>query len=195
MVVGRTFREVTVRWLYRAGWAALVLWIVVAAFLRIGPTETGPTITIVALDGTQRTVPLAEMKGLPRLSRHGVYQNQYDNWRDEGLYAGVLLADLIGRGAVYASVRVVAEDGYEILIERARVEDDAFPMTLAYAFDGEEIPDWDDGPRIAVLPESGRVSNEAYGVVSAGSYWVKNVVRIVLEAVPSSSPTEGSGGT
>jgi len=180
MVVGRASREVTVRWLYRAGWAVLVLWIVVAAFLRIGPTETGPTITIVVLDGSERTVSLAEMKDLPQLSRHGIYQNQYDNWRDEGLYTGVRLADLIDRDAVYTSIRVVAKDGYQIVIERARVEDDAFPMILAYAFDGEEVPDWSDGPRIAVLPETGRVSNEAYGVVSAGSYWVKNVVRILL---------------
>ena len=182
MVVERTSRRVPVRWLYRVGWAVLVLGIVVTAFLRLGPTSSGPSVTIVAADGAERSVSLAEMKELPEISRRGAYQNQYGNWRDEGVYAGVLMADLIGRQADYASIVVVAEDGYRIAIERTRVEDEAFPMILAYAFDGEEIPDWGDGPRIAVLPESGRVGNDAYGVESAGSYWVKNVVRIILSA-------------
>jgi len=179
--VDRPPRAVDTRWVYRVGWAALALGIVVAAFLRLGPAPSGPTVIIVALDGTERTLSLEEMKALPGVSRRGIYQNQYGNWRDEGFYEGVLLTELIGEEASYASIRVVAEDGYQIEIERERVEDAAFPMVLAYAFDDVEIPGWSDGPRIAVLPESGRVGNEEYGVVSAGSYWVKNVERIEVQ--------------
>jgi hypothetical protein len=55
-------------------------------------------------------------------------------------------------------------------------------MVLAYALDGISIPDWKDGFRLVVLPEGGRVSNEAYRAASAGSFWVKNVERITLRA-------------
>ena len=75
---------------------------------------------------------------------------------------------------------VIANDGYTIEVERCRVEDPDYPMILAYAYDGVEVPSWEMGFRIAVLPEDGTVSNEEYGVESAGSYWVKNVVRLVL---------------
>jgi hypothetical protein len=80
----------------------------------------------------------------------------------------------------YEIVEAVAKDGYRVTIERWRVEDSQFPMILAFSLDGVEVPDWEDGFRIAVLPEEGDVSNEEYGVESAGSYWVKQVVRLVL---------------
>jgi len=179
--VDRPPRAVDTRWVYRVGWAALALGIVVAAFLRLGPAPSGPTVIIVALDGTERTLSLEEMKALPGVSRRGIYQNQYGNWRDEGFYEGVLLTELIGEEASYASIRVVAADGYAVTIERSRVEDPGFPIVLAYALDGERVPDWADGFRIAVLPQSGRVGNEDYGVESAGSYWVKNVERIEVQ--------------
>jgi hypothetical protein len=68
-----------------------------------------------------------------------------------------------------------------VTIERARVEDEEYPMVLAYAFNGVEVPAWTDGFRIVVLPEDGRISNEEYAATSAGSYWVKNVVRLTLQ--------------
>ena len=166
---------------YLAAWLALILVIVVAAFVRLGPREDEPAITIVTLEGEARVVTLESMKRLPTLSRRGTYQNQYGNWRDEGVYSGVLLVNLIGRSETYESVRVVAGDGYEIVIERERVEDSEYPMVLAYAMDGQEVPAWSDGFRTAVLPEDGSVGNEEYGVTSAGTYWVKNVEWIILQ--------------
>ena len=59
-------------------------------------------------------------------------------------------------------------------------------MILAFQMDGIEIPDWEDGFRIAVLPTDGGVSNAEYGVESAGSYWVMRVSRLILQ--PSSTP-------
>jgi hypothetical protein len=180
--VDRSSRRWNVHWLHGGAWAALFLLIALVALLfRLGPSADGPSIAIVFADGREEVVSIDEMKKLPEVSRGGVYQNQYGNWRDEGVYVGVPLPRLIGMDETYGSIRVVAADGYEAVVERTRVEDEAFPMILAYAFDGLEVPEWGDGFRIAVLPKSGRISNEDYGVESAGSYWVKNVVRIELQ--------------
>jgi len=166
---------------YLVAWLLLIAVVLVPTLLRIDLRETGSTVTIVALGGGGRTISLEEMKRLPSLSRRGTYQNQYGNWRDEGTYTGVRLADLVGADVDYETIRVVARDGYEITIARSRIEDSAYPIVLAYALEDREVPEWGDGFRIAVLPEDGNVGNEEYGVDSAGSYWVKNVERIILQ--------------
>lgn len=166
---------------YLLAWLALIVAIVVPTLVRVSRGGTGPSVAVVSVDGATRTVSLDQMKQLSTLSRYCVYQNQYGNWRDEGVYTGVLLTDLIGETDDYEAVRIVASDGYEGTVARARLEDSDYPMVLAYAFDGVEVPGWADGFRIAVLPEDGDVSNEEYGVESAGSYWVKNVERIELQ--------------
>jgi hypothetical protein len=119
------------------------------------------------------------MERMPALTRDGVYQNQYGNWRDQGTYTGVLLTDLIGTEG-YSAVEIVAEDGYRVTIDRVRVEDPDYPMVLAYRMDGIDVPNWEDGFRIAVLPEDGNVSNEDYDAQSAGSFWVKRVSQLIL---------------
>lgn len=140
----------------------------------------GPAIEVVLPSGATRTVTLAELRRLPVITRSGEYQNQFGTWRDAGTYTGARLTDLLG-DAEYETLEVVAADGYRAPIERKRIENPEYPMILAYAYDGVEVPNWEDGFRIAVLPEDGRVSNEEYDAISAGSYWVKNVNRIVLE--------------
>ena len=139
-----------------------------------------PSIQIVATSGVVRTIKLSEMKKMPVRTREGGYQNQYGNWRDQGTYSGVLLTDLI-EDHDYASLEVMAEDGYRMSIDKGRVEDADYPMVLAFRMDGVDVPDWEDGFRIAVLPEDGGVSNAEYGVESAGSYWVKRVSRLILQ--------------
>jgi len=131
--------------------------------------------------GRTRVLSLEDFKRLPALERPGTYQNQFGNWRDGGVYTGVLLSDLLGVDTSYETLIVVASDGYRLEMARDRIDDPDYPMILAYAFDGVEVPAWAQGPRIAVLPESGAVSNEDYGVVSAGSFWIRNVVRLILE--------------
>jgi hypothetical protein len=59
---------------------------------------------------------------------------------------------------------------------------------LSYAFDGVPVPTWSDGFRIVVLPLDGRVSNEEAQAVSAGSYWVRNVARIVISPAATTRP-------
>ncbi|MEN6369156.1 MAG: hypothetical protein ABFD77_05600 [Thermotogota bacterium] len=138
----------------------------------------GPAVEVSFPSGATRTLTLAALRRLPTLTRQGEYQNQFGNWRDAGAYSGVRLTDIL-QGVDYATVDVVAADGYRVSIERKRVEDAGYPVVIAYAKDGVSVPTWEDGFRIAVLPEDGRVSNEEYDAVSAGSYWVKNVVRLI----------------
>jgi len=156
--------------------ALVVLTVSVAAPLvvRWALSPRGPAIEVVLPSGATRTVTLAALRRLPVVTRQGEYQNQFGNWRDAGTYSGVRLIELIG-DAEYETIDVVARDGYRVSIERKRIEDPNYPVVLAYAYDGVEVPDWEDGFRIAVLPEDGRVSNEEYDAVSAGSYWVRNV--------------------
>lgn len=168
------------RWGMVVAWAVAVAAIVIVALLRIPAPDGGPAVVVAGRDESRRTVTLAQLKRLPALERSGRYENQFGNWRDEGIYTGVLLMDLLGADVEYARLRLVASDGYRVEVERNRVEDLEYPMALAYAFDGVEIPDWEDGPRIVVLPEDGDVSNEEYGTTSAGSFWIKNVTEIHL---------------
>jgi hypothetical protein len=173
----------TRRWtLQRATRVAFVLLIAAAVaplVLQSFRSETGPSIEIVDAGGGVRSISLSEMKTMTVLTRAGSYQNQYGNWRDAGIYSGVLLMDLIGE-ASYAAIEIVADDGYRVTVERRRVKDADYPMVLAFGKDGIEVPAWEDGFRIAVLPEDGSVSNVDYGVESAGGYWVMRIVRLLL---------------
>ena len=169
----------TVQRVARLAFVVLILACVIPLAIQRFGSEQGPFIKIVDASGSVREVSLGEMKRMPILTRSGSYQNQYGNWRDEGVYTGVLLSDILGTTA-YASIDVVADDGYRVTIERGRVENLDYPMILAFQMDDAVVPDWEDGFRIAVLPEDGRVSNVDYGVESVGGYWVMRVVEVIL---------------
>lgn len=163
----------------RVAFILLIAAVVAPLVLQSFRSETGPSIEIVDAVGGVRSISLSKMKSMSVLTRAGSYQNQYGNWRDAGVYSGVLLRDLIGEAA-YGSIDAVADDGYRVTIERDRVENVGFPMILAFRMDDAEVPAWKEGFRIAVLPEDGSVSNDDYGVESAGGYWVKGVVQLIL---------------
>jgi len=168
------------QWTSRLAFVLLIAACVTPLAVRSLLPETGPFIHVEAADGVVRMITLSEMKKMPVLTREGSYQNQYDNWQDQGAYSGVLLTDLIGNHA-HVTMDVVAEDGYRVTIDRGRIEDSDYPMVLSFRMNGDEVPGWEDGFRIAVLPEDGGVSNADYGVESAGSYWVKRVSRLILK--------------
>jgi len=169
-----------VRLTYLVGFIALVIAIIIPMAVRWAAGPGGPMITIIDAMEEQRHMALRSIQQLAVLCRRGSYENQFGNWRDEGVYCGVLLTELLGEGSEYTAISVVAEDGYHVEIDRTRVEDPEYPVVLAFSFDGVIVPDWADGYRIAVLPEDGGVSNAEYQADSAGSYWVKNVARIVV---------------
>lgn len=172
-------RRWTLQRLARLVFVLLILACVAPLVVRSLRSDPGPIIEIVDVSGSVREISLFEMKTMSVLTRDGSYQNQYGNWRDDGIYSGVLLTDLIGEVA-YSSIDVVADDGYRVTVERSRLQDLSYPMILAFRLDGVEVPAWEDGFRIAVLPEDGSVSNEDYGVESAGGYWVMRVSRLIL---------------
>jgi hypothetical protein len=161
--------------LFAGGFLGLALYVLVRAIAPAGPT--------VLLEGPRTVeISLQELRGLPYLEREGSYQNQYGNWRDHGVYRGVPLPELFRRFLPEVEVEgatVIGADGYQVEFPRERLFDPTYPVVLAYRQNGLEPPAWTDGPRIAVLPEDGGVSNAEYGVGSAGSFWVSKVVRIV----------------
>jgi len=170
------------RWPYVIAFLLIIVAVVILpVVVRTAKQARSPAIEILRVNGSTERITLLQMKQMPVIARRGTYQNQFGNWRDEGLYAGVRLMDLIPSDLDYTSIVCTSCDGYTIEIERARVEDSDYPMLLAYAFDSTEVPYWRLGFRIAVLPEDGNVSNEEYNVSSAGSYWVKNVDQIALK--------------
>jgi len=168
------------QWVARLAFVVLIAACIAPLVVRSLLPAGGPSIQIVESNSVVRTVTLSEMKMMPIRTTESGYQNQYGNWRDQGTYSGVLLTDLM-KDHDYASLEIVAEDGYRMSIDRWRVEDAGYPMVLSFRMDGVDVPDWEDGFRIAVLPESGGVSNAEYGVESAGSYWVKRVSRLILQ--------------
>ena len=137
-------------------------------------------IEVETSSGRVYALTLSDLDRLPHFEREGEVQNQFGNWRDKGLYGGVRLLDLPGFDGEYASILALASDGYRVEIDRWRVEDATYPMILALTLDGFAAPNWEDGPRIVVLPADGRVSNEEAGLPSAGSLWIKNVTRLIL---------------
>lgn len=161
-------------------WAGLIVVLMAVVVARLHLSDARPAVTVTYGDGNVRTIDLDAMQDLPIQEGPSTYQNQYGNWRDAGVYTGVLLTDLIG-GVPFDTVYVVGEDGYRVEIEPERVENQEFRMILAYAKDGRAVPAWEDGFRLAVLADDGTVGNAEYGAVSAGSYWVKNVERIELQ--------------
>ncbi|MCR4392563.1 MAG: molybdopterin-dependent oxidoreductase [Candidatus Acetothermia bacterium] len=173
MAVSRWTRLV----LFGAGFLGLAAYAIVRSLAPAGPT--------LVLEGPRTVrVTLAELTALPAIEREGAYQNQYGNWRDAGRYRGVALTVLLERyfpGVRVTQVRVEGADGYTVELPEERVYDPAYPLVLAYAMDGREIPEWPDGPRLVILPEQGRVGNAEYGVDSVGAFWVKTVVRILVE--------------
>ncbi len=166
------------RWA-RMGFVLLLAACLIPILLHGLRRDSGPAIQLRDRAGNSRTLSLEAMKGLSVLTREGTYQNQYGNWRDHGTYTGVILADLLA-SMRYDRVEVVASDGYRLTIDKARIVDSRHPMVLAFRFDGQEVPAWEDGFRIAVLPEDGNISNEEYEAESAGSYWVKRVKQLIL---------------
>lgn len=173
-----------VRWnpqvVARLAFVLLIAACVVPLIVQTLIPERGPSIDIVSSTGGIRTVSLATMKGkLERVTRAGSAQNQYGNWRDQGIYSGVPIASLITEHE-YGAIEIEAEDGYRVAIPQARIDDPEYPVILAFAKNGVEVPSWEEGFRLVVLPEDGDVSNAEYGVESAGSYWVKQVVRVTV---------------
>ncbi|MFW9934274.1 MAG: hypothetical protein ACFFDU_01915, partial [Candidatus Thorarchaeota archaeon] len=125
------------------------------------------------------------------------YQNRFENWRGDGTYIGATLASIVELvGGIDANdiIRVNATDGYIQYFAYYNLYPNASfaavqgDLILAYSYNGTTPTDWEDGPRIAFLPDDGAYSNDdanqtthpAWFSGSAGARWVSNVASIEI---------------
>ena len=135
-----------------------------------------------------------ELAGWPILEGESAYENRFGNITGRGRYRGVLVRELLDRlgGMEPEDVLVVhADDGYAQEFAYANVypghlgwEEIQGEMILAFAYEGLEPPDWQEGCRIAFLPPDGIYHNDDCASTSvpgqgwhldpsAGARWVK----------------------
>ncbi len=167
-------------------------------------TGTTETYFVTVTNGSMKAnLTLASLKGMTAVQDDSSYQNRFGNWRGQGTYKGVTLrdiADIVG-GMVPGDVMTVkASDGYSQNLSYYQVYPDAETLSvqgkviLAYEFNSSTIPNWVDGPMIAVLAPDAAFSNkdmnataakdlEFSATTSAGSIWVRNVKTIEIKHV------------
>jgi len=177
-----------------------------AALVLFQPTDNPSSNYFVEIEGTGGTtqnVSLSEMLLMDPVIRNGSYENTYGNVRGVGIYEGIKVSDLVDLvGGVDEGfvVRIIASDGYSQTFERSKVYPNATvwgiqgDMILAYEYEGLTVPEYEEGLRLAFLPEDGYYSNADANAstepnpAGAGPQWVSNVARIeILENLYNSS--------
>ncbi|MFO7991386.1 MAG: hypothetical protein R6U61_03710 [Thermoplasmata archaeon] len=160
---------------------------------------------LVSVAGEEMT--LKDLEDMDTVSGTSTYQNRFNNWDEEADYEGVPLNELAPDMEEGDILQVTASDGYSQKFsydqvnptgEKAALQGD---IILAYSYNGDKVPEWEDGPCIAVLPEDGEFSNDDLNTTrsitsdfnrqsSAGSLWVKNVKKIeIIEDVYTDTET------
>jgi len=156
-------------------------------------TTTDNFVEIIGTGDTSQNVTLSDMIAMEAVTGNSSYQNTYGNVKGNGSYTGVKISDIIdlvgGMGEDYI-LRVVAEDDYSHSFERAKVYPNSTylaiqgEMILAYEFEGQTVPDYEEGFRLAFIPADGYYSNvDANDTTdpnpaAAGPQWVSNVARL-----------------
>ncbi|MFW6141842.1 MAG: molybdopterin-dependent oxidoreductase [Candidatus Saliniplasma sp.] len=168
-------------------------WAKMVRYLKIKPTGEEGIVTVGGEDMT-----LSDLESMETVTGTVKYQNRFQNWNEMSEYKGVALNDLITDMDHNDAVQVTASDGYSMKYsygeinptsENQEIQGD---IILAYEKDGSKVPDWEDGPRIAVLPEDEEFSNADHNITkslasefnrqtSASSLWVKMVEKIELK--------------
>jgi len=140
------------------------------------------------------TLSLDDLLAMEAMSGFSSFQNQYDNWRGQGIYSGVDISDLIelvGGMTINDTLIVQSFDGYTQEFGYSNVYPNTTwaeiqgPMILAYSYNGTLVLDWTDGMRLVMMPSDGGYSNldaiqtsESDDVISAGARWVRFVSSI-----------------
>lgn len=173
----------------------------VAAYPVAAPPRS--TDLVVTGPGGDLVLTQEELMEMVTIQRQGKFQNVHGNFRSQGVYQGVLLSqlvELVGGMVPGDQLRVHSWDGYQQVFAYENVYPEAagwYPyqgdMVLALTYNGKGVPDWDEGYRIAFLPEDGVYDNHdlmktslpgmgGHVYPSAGSQWVRMVNRV--EVVP-----------
>ena len=175
-----------------------------AALVLMQPTDNTPE-PVVEIAGitTSQNVTLSDMLAMTVVTGNSSYQNTYGNIRGSGIYTGVRisdLVDLVGGMGENDSLRIVAADDYSQSFERSKVYPNSTylgiqgEMILAYTFNGTTVPEYEDGFRVAFIPEDGYYSNADANDTTdpnpsaAGPQWVSNVVKIEVIEPPPPEP-------
>lgn len=160
--------------------------------------DSGPAVLIVG--NTEENVTLSDMLRMTIITREGAYQNQLGNFGGNGTYQGVRVSDLVdivGGMDMPDTLTVIGEDGYNQTFAYSKVyPNETFyaiqgDMVLAFGYEDQRVPDYDDGYRIMFLPEDGVYSNADANATTdpnppgAGPQCVSNVVRIEVNRVPA----------
>jgi len=163
--------------------------------LSIEPVLLGSPIIArdtVVVRGSDEDVTLSLNDLLQMVSIQGFssFQNQYDNWRGQGMYEGIPVSTLIGLvGGMTANDTLIVRsfDGYYQEFTYSNVYPNSSwseiqgPIILAYEYNDTQVLDWTDGMRLIMIPPDGAYSNEdaaltsSASVTSAGSRWVRFV--------------------
>ncbi len=163
-----------------------------------GVSVTGVEISLSGPEG-ESVKDIAELEDLGTFEGPSAYENRFGNWRGNGTYKGIpldLIADEAGGMGEDQVMKVTASDGYYQNLSYGQVypEADALGIQgriiLAVEFDGVRVPEWEDGPMIAVIPPDAGFSNEDLNMTapegprfkasSAGSIWVRNIASIEI---------------
>jgi predicted phosphodiesterase len=167
----------------------------------IDVNSTVPSLLTVMGHGVTSNLTMDDLAAMRQIEGVSSYQNQLWNVGGEGLYRGVTVSSLldlvggIGEGEV---LKVTASDGYYQEFGYGNVNPNSTwlalqgTMILALEYNALGLPDWTEGPRIAMLPSDGLYDNsdceqtsypgQGYAIYpSAGARWVKNVVSIEVE--------------
>lgn len=163
-----------------------------------------PYVQVIGRDGSTVNLTYGELMLMDLEEAESSYENQYGNIGGQGTYRGVLVRDLlelVGGMEEDDTIRVTSTDSYSQEFGYLNAYTDAEwlalqgEMIVAVEFDGVLAPTWEDGPRIAMLPEDGLYSNSDCELTSydgqgfwvyesAGARWVRNTLTITVVATP-----------
>ncbi|MDH3365863.1 MAG: metallophosphoesterase [Thermoplasmata archaeon] len=157
-----------------------------------------PHVTAIGRNGCLHNITFEDLDEMPQNSGFSSFENFYGNTGGEGSYSGVpvsRLVELVGGMGEGDSLRVIAADGYwqdygykNVFTDEAWQELQG-SMIIALSMDSLTIPDWEDGPKLVMLPADGLYSNsdcedtsyEDQGFFvypSAGARWIKDVMTV-----------------
>ncbi len=173
---------------------------------KIDAPEQALDLVLIGKHKNEIVLTPEELESMANIEGKSSYQNQLGNYRGEGVYSGILVSDLVelcGGMDEQDELVVYASDGYSqvydyrnVFPETAGWQNIQGDMILATAMDGQSPPEWDQGYRIAFLPEDevydnkdcAETSAEGQGwhlYASAGARWVKHVARLEVRKCQS----------
>ena len=160
-------------------------------------TLSGPR-GLLALDDQQ----IRELYNHNKHEGIGSFQNQYGNIKGQGTYSGIPIRKLLEQvGGMTEKDKLVVHcvDGYQqefayanVYPEQAGWQEHQGEMILAVRFNGQGLPEWEDGYRVAFLTADGLYDNKDCEKTSvpgegwnqyksAGARWVRFVVKLEVK--------------